>query len=209
MWALAPIWSLGFGTAAVHTIAAVKKRSWMQAASLPLYLVGLLAVTVWDPDNGALDDRIFSFGMGINMLVGVAHSLAIRGWVYDEAPGPPSLRQQQRLALASYEQTAEAREQARRLAQQQPLVALELRIGRPDRPGRTFPDGGLVDVNNVSAGWLAKDLGVPREQAELVTAARNKVEGFSSYEDMLVTAHADPRAWDPLADRLIFLPRSS
>ena len=209
IWALAPLWTLGFGTAAVHLHAAVRKRSIMQAATLPVYLVGILFVTVWDPDFGRLDERIFSIGMGINMLVGVAHSVAIRGWVWEEGPRPPSLRQRQRFALASHRETLEARENARELALEQPQAALELKIGRPDLSRRTFPDGGLVDVNNVRESALVEHLGVPKEEAELVAGVRDQVGGFSSYADMLVTAHADHRCWDPVADRLVFLPRRS
>ena len=50
------------------------------------------------------------------------------------------------------------RREARRLQQDNPVLAQELKIGRPDLP-RGYDDGGLVDVNHVPAAILASHLG--------------------------------------------------
>ena len=52
---------------------------------------------------------------------------------------------------------------ARRLQQDNPVLAQELKIGRPDLP-RGYDDGGLVDVNHVPAAILASHLGLTRRK---------------------------------------------
>lgn len=203
LWALAPLWTFGWGTAAVHTIAAARKHSRKQALTLPPYFAALAAMLVYMGGSSA-DQRIFGIAMGFNMLVGVGHSLAIREWV--ESDSAPSLQAAQRKALDSYDDERAARRRARQIATDDPQRAHDLQIGRADLPDRAFPDGDLVDVNHVPEASLVTALALPADEVHRVVAARDQVGGFSSYEDMLVTSEADPETWDGVAERLLFLP---
>jgi hypothetical protein len=213
LWALVPILTLGFGTAAIMAHAAKKKWSALQAATLPVYLAGLGLVLVPDPDYGGTQELLFGTGMAINMGLGLVHAVAIRSWVFDEAPMTEraarrrSLKAQQKAALAAHDEKAEARAYARKIVAEKPRLAHRLHIGRPDVPERDFPDGGLVDVNHVSATVLARETALPGELARRIVEVRDEAGGFSSREDLELLADIAPRRLDPVADQLVFLPR--
>ena len=65
------------------------------------------------------------------------------------------------------------------------MQACQLRIGRVDLPERIFPDGGLIDVNNVPAPALAKALDISFELAHRIVAARDRAGGFTSVDELL------------------------
>jgi DNA uptake protein ComE-like DNA-binding protein len=95
------------------------------------------------------------------------------------------------------------REYARRLLHSDPLLAYELRIGRPDLP-RDFDDGGLIDVNHASAGALTRLPEINEQMAAQIVTARESVGGFSSVDDMSVLVGCAPPAFDRLEDFLVF-----
>ena len=96
-------------------------------------------------------------------------------------------------ATASCHETREAR-QARELAKRDPDLAIDLRIGRPDR-ARSYDDGGgLVDLNSAAADVIVSVCGFDREVAERVVSRREEwANGFSSIEEAL--------AYLPLSER--------
>lgn len=200
-----PLLTLGFGTAAIMVHAAVRKRNIFQYAAVPVYLCGLVFVLAFDPDRGGSRATIFGTGMTINMGLGFVHAVAIRAWVFG-SPDGPDLRDQQKAALAAHADVVEARKSARRLAVEQPQAARELEIGRPDLPNRTYPDGGLVDVNHVSADALTRYADVPAPVAARIIELRDRVGSFSSVEDLEVFLDQDD-ALEEARDRLLFLPR--
>jgi DNA uptake protein ComE-like DNA-binding protein len=212
LWTFVPIYTLGFGTAAIMAHAAKRTWSLAQALTLPVYLTGLGLVLVPDPDYGGTQETLFSVGMAINMGLGLVHAIVIRSWVWDLAPSTEraakrrTLRAQQKAALARHDEQEEAREAARRIAVEQPRLAHRLQIGRPDLRERSFPDGGLVDVNHVSARVLTREAGIPDGLAKQIVATRDRVGGFSSIEDMALLADIAPQRLDVVADRLVFLP---
>lgn len=213
LWALVPILTLGFGTAAIMAHAAKKKWSALQASTLPIYLAGLGLVLVPDPDYGGTQELLFGTGMTINMGLGFVHAVTIRSWVFDDAPMTKraarrrSLRAQQKAVLAAHDEQAEARAYARKVAAEKPRLARRLQIGRPDVRDRDFPDGGLVDVNHVSATVLARETDLPGDLARRIVAVRDRAGGFSSVEDLELLVDVPPRRLDLVADRLVFLPR--
>ncbi|MFW6774269.1 hypothetical protein ACOACO_08290 [Nocardioides sp. CPCC 205120] len=209
LWALAPVWSLGFGTAAVMGHATVKKRSVLLGLCLPLYVAGLVLVLAFDPDHGRRQEFLFGLGMTINMGLGLAHAVTIRSWVFPHTPGRHSLLDQQAEAMAEHRDTVAAREAARHLLAEQPALAHELKIGRPDLPGRTFPDGGLVDVNRVDERTLAAHAHVPLAAAARIVEVRRQVGEFDSFEDMLVLTDVEPYDVDPARGVLAFGRRAA
>lgn len=211
-WASVPVWTLGFGTAAVMIHAARKKSSRLQAATVPVYAVGLGLVLLFDPDDGGRPETLFGIGMAINMGLGLLHAVAIRTWVFDLAPVSAraarrrSLKARQKAALAAHDEREQARAAALRIVAERPRLAQELGIGRPDLPHRDYPDGGLVDVNNVPAGTLRAETGLPRPIVDRVVELRTRTGGFSSVDDLSVVAGLPPHALDGVAHRLVFLP---
>jgi hypothetical protein len=96
------------------------------------------------------------------------------------------------------------REYARELMRSDPLLAYELRIGRPDLP-RSFDDGGLVDVNHASATAIAYLPDITVELASRIVADRDSVGGFSSVDDMSVILGCPPQMFDRLRDYLVYV----
>ena len=97
------------------------------------------------------------------------------------------------------------RDRARELAEADPRLAIEAHVGRPDLRG-DHRDGGLVDVNRVSASKLADLPGIDEALAERIVSTRQDVGGYASLDDLLTTLHIDPVRLDDAADRLVFIP---
>lgn len=74
------------------------------------------------------------------------------------------------------------RETALKLAREDPQLALEAGVGRPDLPGAY--DGWLVDLNHAPAAVIACLPTFDIELAGRVVAARERVGGFASLEDL-------------------------
>jgi hypothetical protein len=98
-----------------------------------------------------------------------------------------------------------ARRKALAIVRDEPALATELRIGRPDLP-RSFDDGGLVDVNHVPASFLVERPGIDAPLAERIVATRDEVGGFGSIADLEITLELAPMTIRQVKDRLIFRP---
>src|SRR5205807_9001109 len=92
-------------------------------------------------------------------------------------------------ALVGAQRRLSERERARRLAQDRPVVAKELGVGRPDLSDAQ--DAGLVDVNNAPARVLATLPGVDDSLATRIVEARAEVHGFSSADDLGLALNLD------------------
>ncbi|MEU5837378.1 hypothetical protein ABZ820_27410 [Streptomyces diacarni] len=212
LWALLPVFTLGFAAAPLMIHAAARMQRWWQTVATAPYLAATALVFTFDPDVSATSEALFGAGMFVNFVVGTGHAFAIRGAVWkpdgtDYHTFRPLL-EKQREVLAAQRDARAAREAARALAASDPRQALELQIGRVDLGDRAFPDGGLVDVNNVPQAALAKVLRIPAPRAAQVARARAQIGGFSSVVELSVTTDLPPRHLDAVADRLIFLPPS-
>lgn len=97
------------------------------------------------------------------------------------------------------------RDRARRLAREQPALARELGVGRPDLPGAQ--DAGLIDVNAAPAGTLARLPGVDAALAAQIVQLRGDGEGFSSVEDLGAALDLDASVVEDLRDRVVCIPR--
>lgn len=106
--------------------------------------------------------------------------------------------------LAAAERLRE-RQDALRMAVEQPALAAELGVGRPDRPGAR--DGGVVDVNNAPAAVLAELPGFDDALATRVAETRAQVNGFSSLADMGGVMDLDGNQVERLREHAVFLPR--
>lgn len=97
------------------------------------------------------------------------------------------------------------RDRARRLAREQPALARELGVGRPDLPGAQ--DAGLIDVNAAPAAILARLPGIDDALAAQIVELRSGGPGFSSVEDLGAALDLDAGVVEDLRDRVVCIPR--
>lgn len=137
------------------------------------------------------------------MGVGCVQQAQLRREIYGGAPPP----EQDVLdpALASALEARQRRANAREIAERDPLLARDLKIGRPDLP-RSFDDGGLVDLNSAPAEVVAETCGLSRATAEHLVAARPP-GGFLAVNDVFSLAEIPVSAWDIVRDRAVVVPR--
>lgn len=95
------------------------------------------------------------------------------------------------------------RRDARQLARANPVLAHELRIGRPDL-ARQYDDGGLIDVNHVPAAVLAAALALTAQEAAAVTSGRAQIGRFTSPEEVGMYGQLAPNRVDEIRDFLLF-----
>lgn len=98
------------------------------------------------------------------------------------------------------------RDEARTLAQSDPVLAHELRIGRPDLP-REYEDGGLIDLNNAPAHAIATACSIEASLAERIVAARQELGSFSSLDEVFVFAQVEESTAARIRDYALLLPR--
>lgn len=96
------------------------------------------------------------------------------------------------------------RQEARALAANDPLLAHELRIGRPDLP-RDYDDGGLVDLNSAPAPVVAQLCGIEPVQAARIVQARQAAGRFAAVDDVFSWTDLPVEVWDRIRDRGIVL----
>ncbi|MEV6054463.1 DUF4236 domain-containing protein [Streptomyces sp. NPDC052107] len=98
------------------------------------------------------------------------------------------------------------RDEARALAQSDPVLAHDLRIGRPDLP-RQYDDGGLIDLNSAPADAIATACSIEPSLAERIVATRQDLGSFSSLDEVFVYAQVEEGAAARIRDYALLLPR--
>ncbi|MFI0405400.1 ComEA family DNA-binding protein [Actinomadura sp. 3N508] len=196
-----PFITLGYGTPFSFLYAAIRRGSWNLGATAAGYGAGTAGViTLLQLDNVILT-VLGTFIAILLWISGTAHAFAVRSSVFPREV-PRNRLNEHAIEFAKYRRSL--REQARALAAEDPALARELRIGRPDVP-RTYDDGGLVDVNHVPAEILAALPGMTPELAERVVRHREEHGGFVSVEEMAVDVDIPPDVLPEMADFTIFL----
>lgn len=199
VWALIPIATLGWGAPFTYTYAAIRLRSkviglyagaYGAVAITTLYLLGVGNENSWQGNVG------FTIGAIVG-AVATAQAFTMRERLLDAESHEDAI-------VASAAQQLRLRQKARKIAADNPTLAYELQIGRPDLHGR-FDDGGLVDVNHVPPEYLLQLPGIDESIAEHIADVRDDIGGFASADDLSVTLGLHPRALDLAADRMIFL----
>jgi hypothetical protein len=210
IWALAPAWTLGIATPGIMVHAAVRLRDRRQWATVPVYVAAWILMLLFADGNGNDNNALFGIGMAVGFGIGTVHAIAIRSRVFattePDVVAPGTTAQQQAHAIAEVRAAAEARDRARTLIADNPALARELCIGRPDRPGRDYPDGGLVDVNHVPGDVLTGALGMPAELAQRIIATRTEAGAFASYDELLMLLDSDGHDTGEYAYRMCFVP---
>jgi hypothetical protein len=99
----------------------------------------------------------------------------------------------------------ERRQRFRELAERDPRLAVELRVGRPDhRDGAD--DGGLVDLNALDARDLQEHAGLAEEDARSVVDVRRRLGRLSAVDELVVHGTLDLATAERLRERAVFLP---
>ncbi|MFC4913714.1 ComEA family DNA-binding protein [Actinomadura gamaensis] len=200
-WAFIPFATLGWGTPPTLLYGALKARSPGLAVAAASYTAGIgLCVYLWslaDP----LAFLLGGFLMTLLWIAGTINAFAVRSTVFPrgESRSPAN---EHAVRVAKYRRVLRA--DARRLAAEDPALAHELGIGRPDLP-RTYDDGGLVDVNHASARALGTLPGMTPELVERIVRHRDEHGGFISVEELAVDVDLPPALPPKLKEYAIFL----
>ncbi|GLZ80978.1 hypothetical protein Afil01_57850 [Actinorhabdospora filicis] len=201
LWAISPLITGGLSTPIIFGHAAAKLKSVLLGICTAVYggiLLGVLilgGIMGGDLINGGRVQPNPFIIAGVFAIVfgGTAHAFAIRKKVFapDKAEPQPARRVPTDDVEARALARRERRQRAREIATEDPALADELGIGRPDlRTG--YDDGGLIDVNAVPAGVLAEMRGVDEATAERIVEIRALSGPFTSTEDLIVRADLDP-----------------
>ncbi|MDL4821210.1 ComEA family DNA-binding protein, partial [Actinomadura opuntiae] len=202
LWAILPLITFGFATPATFFYAAVKRNSWNYGAASAAYGFGLVTMLAALDSGNALLIVLGTILMLTLWPVGTAHAFAVRRRVYPrETPG--SHHNKSAVEYAKYRRNLRA--DARAIAADDPALAHELRIGRPDVP-RAYDDGGLVDVNHAPLEIVAALPGMTDALAERVVRHRDEHGTFVSVEEMAMDCDLPPAVMPQLAEYTIFLP---
>lgn len=216
-WLPVHVLSFGLLSPVLFAQAATRSRRAVHAATAVLYLVALVtAITLVGtaPEDAAGERQGLAPDLGgalilLVLLGGLAHLLVVRHQVYGAAaPAPrPSAHDggsHADPAIGAALAARSRRAEARRLVREDPLLAREVGVGRPDLP-RTYDDGGLVDLNAVPAPVLATVLGIDASLAGRIVAARQAAGRFGAVDEMLVHVDVPIGLWDHVRDRAIVL----
>ena len=218
-WFLVPALSIGFGTFVMVFLGGwrLKSRTHQYAACgyLLADMIYFCTAALSTPADGGSPtglafDIILPVFMTCAWLGGTLHTVILQTRVANLAPQPPPvpvLPHSSDPAIAAAMWRASRRAEARQILKQNPAMAWELRIGRPDLQGRQYEDGGLVDVNQVPAEWLAYALQIPQPLANEIADARTRHHGFGSPDEIVVYCHSvTPEQLDMIRDFLVFRP---
>jgi hypothetical protein len=208
-WTSLPVWSVGFLSFVPFLRIALARRRRQDWAVFAAYLAAVAAliavVSVRTSGAGTVAGGVF-----VMALMGTAAAHAAVEFRPSRRPSrrgsprsPQARRPDNRGAVAAARHRMRRRDEAANLVKTDPVLARELRIGRPDLP-RDYDDGGLVDVNRVPGHVLASHLGLgPGEVASLL-AARDKLGAFGSAEEVAAYAALPPGRVDELRHLMIF-----
>jgi DNA uptake protein ComE-like DNA-binding protein len=122
-------------------------------------------------------------------------------WLHDHLP--LHLRGSDARLASAHERLAQ-HEKALQLAREDPRLAIEAGVGRPDLPDAY--DGGVVDLNHAPLDAISSLPSVGRELATRIVEARERIDGFASLEDMGSILDLAGDQVERLRDRVVFLP---
>ncbi|GAA4780859.1 hypothetical protein GCM10023200_12650 [Actinomycetospora chlora] len=207
-WFFVHLLSLGLFWPVPMTAAAVRsRRPGHVVAAVVSYLIVIgtvlaIAGAPHTPDGELVDggSPLGALGITTCFLGGLVTLVVVRSQVFAARRGAGWDRPPPDPAIAAVLAARDRRTEARRLAAQDPLLARELRIGRPDLR-RTYDDGGLVDLNSAPAPVIAHVCGIPRELAERIVTSRGLAGRFTAVDDVFAWADLPYDLWEVVRDR--------
>lgn len=190
--------------------AVVEKRpAWRRAlwaavpvtAALVYVGAGLLTSVPDEREDAVARDDVGFVMVAIGTVIGVVTAFLFRTARpprYDEVTDLPGVDD----ALARRERRARFQQ----LAADDPALATDLGVGRPDRRGGA-DDGGLLDLNALDAPALRQHGGLSRKHARSVVDVRERLGRLSSVDELVVHGTLDLRTAEQLRARSVFLGR--
>jgi hypothetical protein len=106
--------------------------------------------------------------------------------------------------LHEAEERLQRRQRALRVARENPVLALEAGVGRPDVRGAFH--GEVIDLNNANAAAIAGLPGMSHRTATRVCSVRRRVDGFSSLDDFGLVMDLPGDEVERLRGLVVFLP---
>jgi DNA uptake protein ComE-like DNA-binding protein len=207
-WFVVHVGSLGILAAVPFAHAAVRSRRIGHAVlAAVVLLTTMLAFLLVGTAGHDAAGHVVGFGahlggalLGLVLLAGLVGLVVVRAQVYDPRPPARALQPAHARALAARAR----RDEARRLAASDPLLARELRIGRPDLSPK-FDDGGLVDLNAAPARVVAAVCGIHPVHAVRIVEARRAAGRFGAVDDVFAWTELPIGLWDQVRDRAVIL----
>jgi len=144
--------------------------------------------------------------LGLLLLLG-AMAVGVTVAVWQRNAGRAAARRRQFAQLPAVQQALanrQTRQYYRELIAQDPSLAREMRVGRPDIP-RGFTDGGLLDLNAMPAEALITMANLRPDQARQVIVTREHLGRLSSVDDLVVHAGLEPHTAEELREQAVFL----
>jgi hypothetical protein len=201
LWTSVPFITFGLGSPVSFVYGGARAKSRALVAAGAMYAVSYLAVFgLWFSGSGAAVALGLLLFMGL-WLTSSAHAVVVRRQVFPRRT-PRDRANAQAIQVAQYRRSL--REQARQLLAEDPALAVELCIGRPDLP-RAYDDGGLIDVNHAPGPTLGLLPGMTDELIQRVLRIRTNQGGFVSAEEMGVDADLSPDLVLRIAEYAIFI----
>ena len=207
-WFVVHVGSLGILAAVPFAHAAVRSRRIGHGvlAGVVLVMTMLAFLLVGTAEHDAAGHAVgFAYHLGgtllgLILLAGLVGLVVVRAQVFDPRPAARTLQPAHARALAA----RTPRDEARRLAASDPLLARDLRIGRPDL-SRGYDDGGLVDLNAAPARVVAAVCGIDPVQAMRIVAARQAAGRFAAVDDVFAWAELPVGLWDQVREHAVVL----
>jgi hypothetical protein len=201
-WAMVPLFTAGFGAPASFLYAAVRRRSAALGGAAAAYTAGVVGgcAGIVSGSDGAVVLGLLLFLL--TWSVSTVHALAARPRLYPPITVHDQINQRV-VAIARHRRGL--REEARKVVADDPVLARELRIGRPDLLPRPFDDGGLVDVNHVPPEVLNRLPGLTYDMVDRIMRVRTYSGGFVSAEEMAVHADLPPSVVAEIAEYALFI----
>ena len=201
-WALVPLLTGGFGAPVSFLYAALRRRSATLGGAAVLYGAGVVGGCAGLATGDAVSVASGFLVLVLTWTLSTVHALVARPRLYP----PTSARDEMNQRVVEMARHRRAlREAARKVVLEDPVLARELRIGRPDLLPRPFDDGGLIDVNHVPPEVLSRLPGLTYAMIDRIIRFRAHSGGFVSAEELAVHCDLPPSVVPEIAEYALFV----
>lgn len=201
LWAGVPLMSFGLGSPISFVYGGFRARSRPLVAAGVGYGACYLAVFTL-LFSGSAGPILLGLLLFLALwLTSSVHAVVVRRQVFPRTT-PRDRANAHAIQVAQYRRGL--RQQARQLLAEDPALAAELCIGRPDLP-RAYDDGGLVDVNHAPGPTLGLLPGMTDELIQRVLRVREHQGGFVSAEELGIDADLPPDLVQRIAEYAVFI----
>ena len=200
-WALVPLLTAGIGAPVSFGYAAVRRNSVKLGGAAVGYGAGIIGSYVALSTGGNIE-FLGALIFLLTWVLSTTHAMVARPKLYPPV-NPREHLNQQVVEVAKHRR--QLRDAARKMVAEDPGLAHELRIGRPDLMPRAFDDGGLIDVNHAPPQALSLLPGLTYEMVDRILRVRDHAGGFISVEELALHADLPPDIVAGIGEYAIFI----